>query len=426
MLRPKHYRHLSFSALLLCAMIAPARSQTTLDVSPPLALVGGAVYASAVEPPIRDGVVLVDGGKITAVGERSTVKVPPGAKILDCLGLTILPGFWNSHVHFMQRKWQDAAKIPAEELTAQLQAMLTRYGFTSVFDTGSPWENTRDLRDRIESGEVRGPRIRSAGEIIFPKGGAMLSGRLADAFGMMRAPMPEVSEPGEAVEIVTRQIDGGVDAIKIYAATWVQPIVVIPPKTFQAIAAEAHRRGKLVLAHPSNRDGLLAAIEGGADIIVHTAPNSGEWDENLLALMKQKHVALIPTLKLWKYETRHDRASLVRGFINSAIRQLRVYQESGGAILFGTDVGYIDDYGPGDEYAMMSEAGMDFRQILASLTTAPAERFGDSAKLGRIAPGMLADIAVLEEDPASAVRAFAKIRYTLRDGKIIYQASGWP
>jgi imidazolonepropionase-like amidohydrolase len=70
----------------------------------------------------------------------------------------------------------------------------------------------------------------------------------------------------------------------------------------------------------------------------------------------------------------------------------------------------------------MGEAGMSFRQILASLTTAPAERFGESARLGRIAPGFLADMVVLDEDPSKDVRALATVRYTVRDGRIIYEA----
>jgi imidazolonepropionase-like amidohydrolase len=70
----------------------------------------------------------------------------------------------------------------------------------------------------------------------------------------------------------------------------------------------------------------------------------------------------------------------------------------------------------------MGQAGMDFRQILASLSTAPAERFGESSRLGRIAEGFLADLVVLRQDPAQNVRAFAGVRYTIRDGKLIYEA----
>jgi adenine deaminase len=70
----------------------------------------------------------------------------------------------------------------------------------------------------------------------------------------------------------------------------------------------------------------------------------------------------------------------------------------------------------------MAEAGMDFRHILASLTTAPAERFGETSRLGRIAAGLTADLVVLGEAPSTDVRAFAAVRYTIRNGKIIYKA----
>ena len=133
-------------------------------------------------------------------------------------------------------------------------------------------------------------------------------------------------------------------------------------------------------------------------------------------------MALIPTLKLWHYELRHDRETRRQQFAGNGIEQLRAWVESGGAVLFGTDVGYMDDYDPSDEYALMHDAGMTFGQILASLTTAPAERFGASEKLGRIAEGLAADLVVLDGDPAQNARAFAAVRYTIRDGTLIYSA----
>ena len=71
----------------------------------------------------------------------------------------------------------------------------------------------------------------------------------------------------------------------------------------------------------------------------------------------------------------------------------------------------------------MAEAGMRFPQILASLTTAPAERFGESKQLGQIAAGLQADLVVLKEDPAKNIKALTAVKYTLRGGKIIYRAS---
>ena len=129
-------------------------AQVNTAPSGPVALIGGTIYIDPTSQPIRDGVVLILDGKIAAVGNRRSVRIPGGAQAIDCSGLTVVAGFWNSHVHFLQRKWADAEKIPAPELARPLQTMLTQYGFTSVFDTWSMWENTRRIRERIESGEI--------------------------------------------------------------------------------------------------------------------------------------------------------------------------------------------------------------------------------------------------------------------------------
>jgi imidazolonepropionase-like amidohydrolase len=91
-------------------------------------------------------------------------------------------------------------------------------------------------------------------------------------------------------------------------------------------------------------------------------------------------------------------------------------------VLFGNDLGAVDD-DPTEEYIRMAEAGMSFRQILASLTTAPAERFRESWRLGRVAPGLDADLVVLKDDASRDVKALAAVRYTLRAGKIVHAAS---
>src|SRR6516165_8661648 len=133
-----------------------------------LALVGGTLYASPAEEPLRNALVLINDGRVGAVSTKGQVQIPDSAQVVDCSGFTITAGFWNSHVHFMERKWADAAATSASELNQQFQDMLTRYGFTTVFDLSSSWENTRLLRDRIESGEVPGPRIYSTGLGLLP------------------------------------------------------------------------------------------------------------------------------------------------------------------------------------------------------------------------------------------------------------------
>src|SRR5262249_50894318 len=142
-----------------------------------------------------------------------------------------------------------------------------------------------------------------------------------------------------------------------------------------------------------------------------------------LAKMKAAHIALIPTLTLWRIEAERGGAPKegVQRFQNRGVEQLRAYFMTGGQILFGTDIGYTTDYDPTEEYEQMQRAGMQFQDILASLTTNPAARFGASRRTGRIARGMDADLVLLGSDPANDVKALADVRYTLRRGEIIYQ-----
>jgi imidazolonepropionase-like amidohydrolase len=394
-------------------------SESSASPSDYSALVGATIYVSPTEPPIRDGVVLIQSEKIVAVGPRAQMQFPETAHVLDCFGLTITAGLWNSHVHFFERKWSDAATIPAPELTRQLQDMLTHYGFTSVFDTGSSWENTRRLRDRIDSGEVQGPKIRSTGPGLVPPG-AFPSDIVLSLMGLMKFPAPEIADPAQAADAAKKLLDEGVDAIKLFASAQRGP--TLSEATFQAAVNEAHRVNKPVFVHPNNATDVLTAVRGGVDIVAHTTPHSGPWDDTLLAAMKDHHVALTPTLTLWKYYARHDRLSAQEKITNTEVAQLRAWLAAGGEVLFGTDLGAVE-YDPSEEYALMSQAGMTFPQTLASLTTVPASRFGDAKTLGRIAPGFQADLAVFQKDPAASLEALSQVKYTLRAGKIVYRVA---
>src|SRR5262249_49298179 len=160
-------------------------------------------------------------------------------------------------------------------------------------------------------------------------------------------------------------LDAGVDGIKIYACSLSWPSVHVSEAAIRGAVREAHGRGKLVFAHPQTRQGLLASVRAGVDVLVHTAPNAGAWDDEILTPMKMVKVALIPTLKLWRHELRHERRSNRERFVQTGVDQLRTWVKAGGKVVFGTDVGYMDDYNPAEEYELMAAAGMDARQILA-------------------------------------------------------------
>ncbi len=100
-------------------------------------LVGGRVYRSPTATPIDDATVVIERGRIVTVGPRAQVRVPPTARMIDCRNKVLVAGFQNSHVHFTEPHWTGAATQPDAVLTAQLRRMLTKYGFTTVVDTGS-------------------------------------------------------------------------------------------------------------------------------------------------------------------------------------------------------------------------------------------------------------------------------------------------
>jgi imidazolonepropionase-like amidohydrolase len=110
-------------------------------------------------------------------------------------------------------------------------------------------------------------------------------------------------------------------------------------------------------------------------------------------------------------------------FVDRAVARLRAYNAAGGDILFGTDVGYIYQFDTSEEYALMQRAGMTFPQILASLTTNPARRFGFANHSGRIAANMDADLSIFQGDPGTDISALSRVSYTIRAGKVIFRAT---
>jgi len=384
---------------------------------PGLALTSATIFPTPTDPPIHNATILIDSGKILAV---TSTPPAPGTPTLDCSGCSITAGFWNSHVHFFERKWSDAASIPAAELTHQLEDMLTRFGFTTVFDLSSPWANTRTIRDRIASAEVAGPRILSTGEGMLPKDPGLPGDPVMNILGVMKTPPLEIADPAEARAAIRRLLNDGVDAIKLFLSA--PSKATLSDAIVQAAVEEAHAAGKLVFVHPNNAADVLTAVRNGVDIIAHTTPYSGPWDSSLIAAMRDRNVALIPTLKIWMEFMRHDRHSTQEKIAETETAQLRAFLAAGGTVLFGTDISYVN-YDPTEEYELMSRAGMTFPQILTSLTTAPAEQFGASNHLGRIAPGFDADLTILAGDPQQNLHALTAVRYTISRGRIVYRAT---
>ncbi len=201
----------------------------------------------------------------------------------------------------------------------------------------------------------------------------------------------------------------------------------MPVEIARAAVEAAHRRGKLVLAHPSNSAGARVAIEAGVDVLVHTFPSdwtASPWDRELPRMMRAREMALVPTLKLWPYEL--GKLGLPPAVVDAVLGKWRgpaprlLRARRTGAVRHRRRLHDATSIRPTSS-STCSEPGSRPQSILASLTTAPAARFGAASRTGRLAPGLDADIAVLEGNPAEDVRAFASVRLAMRGGRVIYR-----
>lgn len=381
-----------------------------------LALSGGRIYLSPDAKPIENGVVFIDQGKISGVGRTHDISYSKEIREIDCTGLTITAGFQNNHVHLMG----DSPDVSANTLS-QLRESFTRYGYTTIVDTGSFLQSTTALRSQIESGKVQGPRILTAGAPLYPVDGIPFYLKLPSDILKL---LPQPGGPEEARNVVRMNISGGADIIKLFTGSIVDPERVKPMDLEVARAAvnEAHRLGKLVFCHPSNIEGIKVALNSGVDVLAHTTSEGKEWNSEFVDELLSHRMSLVPTLKLWLYEAAKMGSGReeAQAFADNCVAQLRTFVNSGGRVVFGTDAGYMTDFDPREEYILMSRSGMTPMAILESLTTAPAALFNESQSRGTIGPGMNADLVVLEDDPAEDVENYAKVVFTIRNGQIIY------
>lgn len=371
-----------------------------------LTIVNANVYAGPEEAPLEGVNISISDGRIAAIYAGKPLS---SDLIIDADGRAVTAGLWNSHVHFTDPR----VTLASESV---LRDMLLRYGFTTVIDTGSEIEATLALRKKIDQGEVPGPRILMAsGSFVYTDG---TPSYLPD----MR--LPEIARPEDAESEVAAVLATGADGIKIFSGSFQGPerTVHLPPPVIRAIADAAHARQSFVFSHPTDMIGFMNAVANGVDVLAHLAPQAGPLGPDALASMIANDVAIIPTLTLWRIEL--ERAGMGKenamAFQNIAVRQLAEVHDANGQIIFGTDVGYIDDFDTAEEFRLMAAAGMSFDDILASLTTIPSERF--LRESGRLVADAAADIVIYKSDPADDATAFSQVAYTIKAGEVVYRA----
>jgi imidazolonepropionase-like amidohydrolase len=419
------FRLFSLAALLFlvaCAAVWLLEVYPRFGSHPPqklakgtLAIENARIYISPSDPPIDDGTVLVRDGLIDMVGKQ--VEVPAGATIVPCDHCVVTAGFWNAHVHLTEPKWSFANWKSAATLNAQLADMFLSRGFTTVIDVGSNPADTLAIRRRIEKGELDGPYIYTAGTALYPPHGVPFYLR-ETLPGWVVWLLPQPDSPDQATRIVRRNLASGADLTKLFTGSWVRRghVLPMPPNIAGAAATETHLNGKLVFAHPSNLTGMQVAINSGVDVLAHAADDTRGVDAALLQSAINKNMAMIPTLKMFASTVTTD-----SHFMDPICAEVHQFHELGGTLIFGTDVGYMTDYTTDLEFVELGNSGLDWKTVLAMLTTNPAARMGVSDSKGTVTPGKLADLTILDADPADVLTNFARVRAVVRSGRVVWQ-----
>jgi imidazolonepropionase-like amidohydrolase len=389
---------------------------------PPLQLAKGTlaieharIYIAPNAPPIDDGTILIHDGLIAAVGAQ--IAVPADATIVPCDHCIVTAGFWNTHVHFTEPKWSMANWKSAATLNPQLADMLLSRGFTTVIDLSSNPADTFSIRRRIEKGELTGPYIYTAGSGLYPPHGVPFYLRESLPWWMVKL-LPQPETPQDATRIVHRNIASGADVTKLFTGSWIARghVLPMPLNIAKAAVTESHLNGKLVFAHPSNLEGVEVAINSGVDVLAHAADDTRGVDAKLLGTAIGRNMAMIPTLKMFTTTVTSD-----PHYMDPMRAEVQQFHQLGGTLLFGTDVGYMTDYTTEGEFVELGRSGLDWKTVLAMLTTNPAARMGVSDSKGTVTPGKLADLTILDADPANDLTNFSRVHAVLRSGKVVWQ-----
>ena len=424
-----------------------------------LAIVGATVVDGAAAP-IPDAVVLIDGDRIQAVGSRAQVALPKGITIVDGRGKWVAPGLVDAHVHFFQSGGAytrpdavDLRKVrPYEREIALLKAALPRTfaryllcGVTSVVDVGGPFWNF-EVRDAAARTALA-PRVAVAGPLISTVDRPQLD--IGDP------PIIKTATPDEARALVRRELERKPDLMKVWFVFRPGDDLAAGKALVAATVDEARKGGVRTAVHATELETARAAVEAGADVLVHSVFDK-PVDDAFVDLLKRRGVVYIPTLfvrtgytlvlsgtftptpaeRRWadpdvlatfdEVKSRPELASRPRRAPDPeservTAQNLKRLSDAGVTIAAGTDAGNIGTlHGPSifRELRLMADAGLTTRQVLASATAGGARVMGREKDLGAVAPGKLADLLILDRDPLVDVANLEAIHRVVKGGRV--------
>ena len=391
---------------------------------------------------VTPGLVVVTGGKITAVGPNVTI--PSGAEVIDFGDATILPGFIDAHTHltfpysedYKQARLDTLQKTIGERaLDSAVNARVTLMaGFTTVRDVGSSDYLDVGLRNGIRNGDVPGPRMLVTVHALGATGGHCdhTDGYREGIFGHEAGPLEGVIDgPDQARYAVRLDHKYGADMIKVCASGGVLSPTddVDTPQLTQeelnAIVDEAHALRRKTAAHCHGAEAAKRAIRAGIDSIEH-----GTFlDDEALDMMKQRGTYLVPTLMaIQGLQEQFDKGVYVPPAIAAKARAAMAAIHStfqramakGIKIGLGTDAGVYPHGRNAEEFHQMVDLGMKPIDALKAGTSADADLLGLADKIGTLEAGKVADVVAVPGDPTQNIRQTEHVLFVMKEG-VIYR-----
>lgn len=430
-----------------------------------LLITGATIIDGVADKPIVGQAILIEGGRIAAIGKAEDLPVPSGATIIDGTGKHVIPGLMNANVHLLTDvrletliRYEGRYDLLIEE-AAQIAL---KNGLTTVFDTWGPRRDLITARDRIAEGSAVGSRIYCAGNIIgfdgpfspdFMPGVGAGSARFINR---VNATWVENSgrhlmwlTPDEVAAEVRDYIDGGIDFVKYasneHGSHSGGAFLAFSERQQRAIVDEAHRTGKTAQSHIQSVEGLCMAVEAGCDLITHcniTGPRAIPAETIDLMLARDTGAVIFPWTEKGMTWLRDHCDDVFWTMTKTANENARNLVKAGAKILLANDGGIFgrdaltdpmfatswlsapEDVGLGHLSCghffwleAMEEMGMAAMDMLRAATINIASAYKLDANLGTIETGKIADLVILDADPLESAKNYRAIHAVVKDGK---------